>query len=755
MTKRPLSKAFIIISLFALLLLGFSTSGFSTIYYVNTAADAGGDGTTQELTGEHCAFKTIAQVNAASPAAGDSILFNKGDTWREQLTVPTSGSDGSPITFGAYGEGADPIINGVQDIAGWDTGGNWIADSSSETATYSSPDDQGALGGAAWVRTIIPTADFTASGTYIKLTIEARPGYDCTIIGTSIGERTTTTEDFADTPSRITWDTGSSSVTITGGNTKSSDAVEYDFDYTKNHLIHVQTSDGGFPKKNDYKDGVHYDIIGTDQTLVADVTADGTSSNFYACKAMEVTTPGVSNCWKIDCTYDPNRVFIDSTEYIEAEDKANIDSTYRWWYDSGNTDLYVYATENPSTAYETLQGSRVGIAAVISATDRDYITFQNLDVRGGNYAIDCYRCDYIIIDTCTLGLNSLTGIIILGNESDPYTPSTHGEIKDCTVWSGYNNSAADYATTGVHDGIGLVNGCQYWKVHDNDIRNWGHTGIACDINNTNLRSTQNEVYSNYISAPNTNYCRGMSMEGIAADKCDHNKFYYNYIEDTTASNSFQGNDSEYYYNIIDTVTDGGVQTAYDGLDMNCDDGATYVCTDNKIYNNIIYNTARYGIKMDGYTGTGDKQGNLFKNNIIMNWGDTYYGIFMEDHASVKDNTWQNNCVYKSGVSDVVYYGHDGADDYPHTIAEFNAENGTASDVIGSNISSDPLMTDPANGDFRLNPHSLCVNAGTDVSLTEDYEGLKIRHAPDIGAHENQTNVLFFSWFLRDFLGVNK
>src|SRR4030042_6772253 len=83
---------------------------WATDYYVDTAADAGGDGTTQELTGAHCAFKTISQVNAASYSAGDNIHFKRGCVWREQLTVPSSGSAGNPITFGAYGTGANPKI---------------------------------------------------------------------------------------------------------------------------------------------------------------------------------------------------------------------------------------------------------------------------------------------------------------------------------------------------------------------------------------------------------------------------------------------------------------------------------------------------------------------------------------------------------------------------------------------------------------------------------------------------------------------
>jgi hypothetical protein len=66
------------------------------------------------------AWKTIAKVNQKTFAPGDQILFNRGCTWRELLTVPSSGTPGHPITFGAYGSGANPIITGSNLItAGW------------------------------------------------------------------------------------------------------------------------------------------------------------------------------------------------------------------------------------------------------------------------------------------------------------------------------------------------------------------------------------------------------------------------------------------------------------------------------------------------------------------------------------------------------------------------------------------------------------------------------------------------------------
>ena len=56
-------------------------------------------------------WRTLEKVNAAALRPGDSVLFKRGETWRGQL-VPRSGSDGAPVTYGAYGEGGKPVILG-------------------------------------------------------------------------------------------------------------------------------------------------------------------------------------------------------------------------------------------------------------------------------------------------------------------------------------------------------------------------------------------------------------------------------------------------------------------------------------------------------------------------------------------------------------------------------------------------------------------------------------------------------------------
>ena len=96
-----------------------------TIYYVDqTYGNDAWPGTlalpTPTANPANGPWRTIAKVNASTFVAGDAILFKRGEIWREQLTVPSSGSTGTPITFGAYGTGTDkPLITGADLLTRW------------------------------------------------------------------------------------------------------------------------------------------------------------------------------------------------------------------------------------------------------------------------------------------------------------------------------------------------------------------------------------------------------------------------------------------------------------------------------------------------------------------------------------------------------------------------------------------------------------------------------------------------------------
>ncbi len=57
-------------------------------------------------------LQTLAAVNALALKPGDRVLFKRGETWTgTTLVVPASGKPGQPITFAAYGTGAQPILD--------------------------------------------------------------------------------------------------------------------------------------------------------------------------------------------------------------------------------------------------------------------------------------------------------------------------------------------------------------------------------------------------------------------------------------------------------------------------------------------------------------------------------------------------------------------------------------------------------------------------------------------------------------------
>ena len=75
-------------------------------------------------------WQTIAHVVDADLLPGDSVLFKRGDVWRENLYVDDSGSPEQWITYSAYGTGPKPRILGSEAATGWTnvTGSIWMAD---------------------------------------------------------------------------------------------------------------------------------------------------------------------------------------------------------------------------------------------------------------------------------------------------------------------------------------------------------------------------------------------------------------------------------------------------------------------------------------------------------------------------------------------------------------------------------------------------------------------------------------------------
>jgi len=81
-----------------------------TAYYVSNSGSDNNNGISTSSP-----WKTVAHVVAFEPSlrAGDCVLFQRGGVWNEQLAISNvHGSQTNPITFGNYGSGSLPVLDG-------------------------------------------------------------------------------------------------------------------------------------------------------------------------------------------------------------------------------------------------------------------------------------------------------------------------------------------------------------------------------------------------------------------------------------------------------------------------------------------------------------------------------------------------------------------------------------------------------------------------------------------------------------------
>jgi hypothetical protein len=92
----------------------FLPQAFGTTYYVSSSSGSDSNNGTSMSS----PWQTITKVNGGAYNPGDSILLKAGDTWigspnfSSGLITPFAGSSSSPITYGSYGAGASPILDG-------------------------------------------------------------------------------------------------------------------------------------------------------------------------------------------------------------------------------------------------------------------------------------------------------------------------------------------------------------------------------------------------------------------------------------------------------------------------------------------------------------------------------------------------------------------------------------------------------------------------------------------------------------------
>lgn len=158
-----------------LLALTFNVTNASIYYVSNSSGNDKLDGQS-----EAGAWKTISKVNSVKLRPGDSVMFRRGDVWRETLVVSSSGTQGDWIVYSAYGSGNSPKILGSEKAANWiDKGrGIWQA-----TDALSDPFSAGRYGSEIFFENNDGTVSW---GVHKKSASECLQQYDWTYEGGKI-----------------------------------------------------------------------------------------------------------------------------------------------------------------------------------------------------------------------------------------------------------------------------------------------------------------------------------------------------------------------------------------------------------------------------------------------------------------------------------------------------------------------------------------------------------------------------------------
>jgi hypothetical protein len=380
-------------------------------------------------------------------------------------------------------------------------------------------------------------------------------------------------------------------------------------------------------------------------------------------------------------TNQKGRLWINGTEAKHANSTTVPTATEIWTHNVNTT--YVYSVGNPATTFSNVEWHGAVITVYVYS---DYITLQDLDIRGGDTGI-ALKGSNCIIQRCNIGRDCI-GMGIQGdgtngtfgrcdNNKIRYNLfDTYDRIRD--AWYAYNS----------YDGIFIGDGCSNWDTYENTFIDWGHAAYVITQYDGGVAMSGDRFHHNYITAPDIDYSRGFGVYGIGANK--NFEIYDNIIYNTTVRNQINCDGAKIYNNVINTVI-GLPYSAGNGQGIALEATGVYVAKHIEMYNNLIMNCAGVGIWIANW-GNNDIINNTFTGNRLYNNDATdSYQIRMEDGVKEYQNVWKNNFLYKKGVTDLVYYGHSATNDYPHTVAEFNAENGTARDVISGNTSGDPIL----------------------------------------------------------------
>ncbi len=777
-----MNKKFLIIFLIIFFgVLFFAKISQAATYYVSTSGNDSNSGTS-----ESSPWKTISKVNSSTFQPGDNILFKRGETWREALAVPSNGSAGNPITFGAYGSREKPIINGADLVTTWvagsaqDEAGDRMWDNFEYTTiTDKWPNAVVTAGNSAAIDSV-----FYQGAKSFKSSFASAGGNDNAYINMyNLGDVLTTygngqqqaQSDFYVT-FRFRYDITNPWLTASS--------------YYMNKILLLRPFGYGAMEWLNAN------------PITLNLNPDG--SLFYS----------VNGSSQVDTTYNiPASTWVQVKVRLQMPNAGTNQSTITIWVDGGQK-----ATANFTGWHNSLNLISIGGCNMRTQVGNAFsFNYDNVSVGTYNpgtvtpysasvgwdspYSTEAYgyamsiAVDGVSMDSVYsmggLRRNSFyfndvtnTAYLVLASGDNPDLHTVEVGRRQYCISAGGNGK--NYITI---DSLDLRNAAQtivypnqgtYWTITNSTLFNAPHRGILLDDPGSNIDhhlTVQNCTIS-YIGWGNIMGITG----GIIGDRSSYvlvedSIFHHigehalrasnsggNYIvrrstfhdlgsssfaPKAATTNLFENNEvyNASLYDIKAGVTGGGGIVRYNKIHDCWGHGGVGIWDSNvQIYYNLFYNNHGFDISDVAATTGVTIYNNVFYSLIGDENGTAAYSI----GSSFSDSTgWiiQNNIGrylrFGAGVPTVSYnnwYRPGTVDVVDVNGTKYGATTPFATWVAiphAGELSTDPLFANASGADFYLTSNSPAINTGTNVGLTRDFDGITVPQssAPDIGAYE--------------------
>jgi hypothetical protein len=463
------------------------------------------------------------------------------------------------------------------------------------------------------------------------------------------------------------------------------------------------------------------------------------------------------NIWKTannSFTIDPGFVLVGSESQanvgVREDAKVNLSADREWWYDAANDCVYLYNDGgNPATEHSSIEIGAV--ENIIEADEKDYITAEDLTLKHSTRSgFLITNGDNWIIDNCTVkyGGGHYTGSTCDGNGINTKKGMTNSSVTNCFVsqWqdvgivleTGYStdnasnitfsNNTVDRCGGGIKVGIVGPDVCSITTVlvSENTITNsnagWS-AGGSCPSQESGyaIRGA-----SNANGAVSGVTIRDNDLSGFGGSGIDL-RGGLNYT--ITRNKIYNGDRS---YTALSAV--GGIKARgdtknvtgdiYANLIYNNDVPGMYIYYNDailNIYSNTIYNC---GGTVTSSSNTGVRFTNSdqfnFKNNVVYSKSGSFSALHV--NGAVPNASLDYNVYYKDSGALILYPWST-----TYNVSQFSSYQTAISDEANS-INADPLFVNAS-----------CIDNGTDVNLTQDFEGNPVPQPswgdPDIGAYE--------------------